>query len=60
MRTTIAKQADLFSPAVDHKLSKELGQIHEVLIAHPEWIRWVHRDLTRVLGVSARKGRTPL
>ena len=58
VRTTIAKQADLFAPAVDHTLSKELGQIHEVLIAHPEWIRWVHRDLTRAQGVSARKGRT--
>ena len=57
VRTTIAKQADLFAPEVDHKLSKELGQIHEVLIAHPEWIRWVHRDLTRARGVSARKGR---
>ena len=28
-----------------------------VLIAHPEWIRWVHSDLTRAQGVSARRGR---
>jgi IS5 family transposase len=57
VRTTIAKQADLFAPAVEHQLSKELEQIHEVLIEHPEWIRWAHRDLTRAQGVSARKGR---
>jgi transposase, IS5 family len=45
----------MFAPAVDHDLSRELGEIDAVLCAHPEWEDWVQADLTK--GVDASAGR---
>lgn len=55
MRRRIPRQSDVFAPAVDHQLSRELGEIDAILRAHPEWERWVHADLTR--GVAGDVGR---
>lgn len=57
MRPTISKQHDLFVPPVVHDLALELVEIDAVIGAHPEWVRWVHSDLTTVRGVSGRVGR---
>lgn len=55
MRRRIPKQTDLFSPLVDHEQARELAEIDGIIIAHPEWEAWVHKDLTK--GVDARCGR---
>lgn len=57
MRTTILRQPDILAPIVDYQLPDDLAQIDAVLRAHPEWIRWVHADLTKNRGVNASKGR---
>lgn len=57
MRTTITKQHDIFAPAVEHELADELVEVDAVIRAHPEWIRWVHSDLTKARGVDASRGR---
>lgn len=57
MRPTISKQHDLFVAPVNDRLALELAEIDAVIGAHPEWVRWVHADLTSVRGVSGRVGR---
>jgi transposase, IS5 family len=57
VRTTILKQPDIFSTPVEHQLADELREIDGVINAHPEWVRWVHADLTKARRVSASAGR---
>jgi IS5 family transposase len=58
VRSTITKQTDLFPiPRSKHELARELAEIDQILAAHPEWLEWVHHDLTKEQGVSCRRGR---
>lgn len=49
MRNKIRKQLQLVEPSIDHEHTKELTQIREVLIAHPEIGEMVYADLIRNL-----------
>jgi len=57
VRPTITRQSDMFAAPVEHELATELREIDQVIRAHPEWVRWVHADLTKARGVSASSGR---
>lgn len=60
MRPTILKQHDILEPIVHYALPADLSEIDAVLRAHPEWVRWVHADLTKKRGVDGSKGRRGL
>ena len=47
MRTNIKTQLPLFCQWTDHKLSEELQKISEILDRHPEFVDWVHFDLSK-------------
>jgi len=57
VRPTIPRQTCLFSRAPRHKRGTVYAEIDALLAAHPEWVRWVHADLTRWRRVAAKKGR---
>jgi IS5 family transposase len=57
VRPTIAQQIGLFSLPPGQQRGKVYEEINAVVAAHPEWVRWVHDDLTRKRGVKARRGR---
>lgn len=57
MRATITRQSDMFAVPVQHELATELREVDAVIGAHPEWVKWVHADLTKARGVSASDGR---
>lgn len=46
MRTLIKPQLDLFFQWPKHQLSDELKKISEIIDRHPEFVDWVHMDLT--------------
>jgi len=60
VRTTILKQHDILEPIADYAFPADLAEIDAVLRAHPEWVRWVHADLTKKRGVDGSKGRDGL
>ena len=47
MRIIRKTQLSLFCQWNDHKLSKELQKISEILDRHPEFVDWVHADLSK-------------
>jgi transposase, IS5 family len=46
MRTPIKPQLDLFYQWPNHFLGRELKKISEILDRHPEFVEWVHVELT--------------
>ena len=46
MRTPMKPQLDLFFQWPNHYLGRELKKISEILDRHPEFVEWVHVDLT--------------
>jgi len=60
VRPTIPQQLGLFARLPRHKRGKVYAEINTLLAAHPDWVRWVHDDLTRRRKVKARKGRKGL
>lgn len=46
MRTLMKPQLDLFFQWPNHYLGRELKKISEILDRHPEFVEWVHVDLT--------------
>ena len=46
MRQIIKPQLSLFNQQPNHKLSKELQNISDILERHSEVCTWVHEDLT--------------
>lgn len=57
MRTTITKQHDILAPIAEYTLPADLAEIDVLLRAHPEWVGWVHADLTKTRRVSGSHGR---
>ena len=47
MRPIRKAQMNLFFQWSDHKLGKELQKISEILDRHPEFVEWVHIDLSQ-------------
>jgi IS5 family transposase len=58
VRTTITKQHDILAPIAQYEFPAELAEIDALIQAHPEWVRWVHADMTRGRGVRASQGRS--
>jgi IS5 family transposase len=58
VRTTIPRQHDILAPIAEYQLPSELAEIDAVIRAHPEWVRWVHADLTKARGVDGSRGRS--
>jgi len=56
MRMNIKSQIPLFFNWAEHKISKELQQISAILDRHPEFVEWVHCDLTSNKHTSGDKG----
>jgi len=57
VRPTIPQQIGLFSRVPRHERGKVYSQINAIVDAHPEWLEWVHADLTRHRDVRGREGR---
>ena len=57
MRPAIPQQTGLFSRVPSHQRGRIFAEIDTLVAAHPEWVRWVHSDLTRRRKVKARDGR---
>lgn len=55
MRRRIPKQTDLFAPPADHLQARVLAEFDKIIVAHPDWTKWIHADLTR--GVDSKVGR---
>ena len=47
MRTITKPQMNLFFQWPEHKTGQELKKISEILDRHPEFIEWVHVDLSK-------------
>jgi len=56
MRMNIKSQIPLFFNWAEHKISQELQQIAVILDRHPEFVEWVHCDLTNNKKTTGDKG----
>lgn len=54
MRAKIPEQSHPFTALRGYPLAEQLTASDELLRRHPEWVEWVHADLTR--GVSEKRG----
>ena len=56
MRMMIKPQMSLFFQWGEHKISNELQKMSEILDRHPEFVNWVHQDITADRSVTGDIG----